>query len=167
MVVMYEVLHFRGGMYRFDELSEFVEDVGGLVLLRDHFEIIRGDSYLSTEVHVLLMVPEEELKDLKSIIVEIKGMSEDVEITDEQKIHLLSYLSIYDALNKNKEWTLKEDLKSLMVCPCYAMLCKNSGDDECLLNQKLDEILEEMCSNEIIESSIHDGKVFYRLKKKD
>jgi len=164
---MYEVLHFRGGIYRFDELSEYVEDVGGLVLLKDHFEIIRGDSYLSTEVHVILMVPEEELETLNSIILEIKGMSENVEITDEQEIHLFSYLSIYDVLNKNNDWTLKEYLESHLACPCFAMLCKNSGDNECLLNEKLEEILEEMCSNEIIESKIDDDKIFYRLKKNE
>jgi len=162
---MYEVLHFRGGVYRFDELSEYVEDVGGLVLLRDHFEISRGDYYLSTEVHVLLMVPEEELDTLKSIILEIKGISENVEITEEQKTHLFSYLSIYDALDD--DWTRKDDLKLRLACPCYAMLCKNSGDTECLLNEKLDEILEEMISNEIIESKIDDDKVFYRLKRKE
>jgi hypothetical protein len=162
---MYEVLHFKGGVYRFDELSEFVEDVGGLILNRDHFEIIRGDSYLSTEVHVLLMVPEEELKPLKSIISELKGISENLEITNEQRTQLLLYLSVYDALNKNDSWTLKQHLMNLMICPCYAMLCKNSVDDECLLNDKLDEILEEMCSNGILESKIEEDEVFYRLKK--
>ena len=162
---MYEILHFRGGMYKFEELSEFVEDVGGLILTRDHFEIVRGDSYLSTEIHVLLMVPEEELKPLKSIISEIKGMSENVEITDRQRIHLFSYLSVYDALNKNDSWTEKEHLKDIMICPCYTMLCKNSGDNDCILEDKLDEILEEMCFNGIIESKISDDKIFYRLKR--
>lgn len=163
---MYRILHFRGGMYKFDELAEYVDDVGGLVLTRDHFDIIRGDSYLSTEIHVLLMVPEEELKPLKSIIEEIKGMSEKVEITLKQREHLFSYLSVYDALNKNDSWTLKEDLKEKLICPCYTMLCKDSGDKECLLNELLEEILDEMCFNDIIESKIDDDKIFYRLKKK-
>ncbi len=61
---MYEIIHFRGGLYKFDELSEYVEDVGGLVFNRDHFEIIRGTSYLSTEVHVILMIPKNELKQI-------------------------------------------------------------------------------------------------------
>ena len=164
---MYEVLHFRGGIYRFDELSEYVEDVGGLVLQRDHFEISRGDYYLSTEVHVLLMVPEEELDTLNSLISEIKGTSENIETTKEQKIHLFSYLSVYDALNKYDDWTLKENIKSIMLCPCYAMLCEDSGDNECILNEKFDEILDEMLSNEIIESKIDSEKVFYRLKRKN
>ena len=162
---MYEVLLFRGGMYKFEELSEFVEDVGGLVLNRDHFEIIRGDSYLSTEIHVLLMVPEEEIEPLRLIISEIKGIAESLEITDEQRTQLLLYLSVYDALNKNDSWSLKEPLMDLIICPCYAMLCTNSGNNECLLNDKLDEILEEMCSNGIIESKIEDDKILYRLKK--
>ncbi|WP_431063313.1 methyl-coenzyme M reductase family protein [Methanobacterium sp.] len=162
---MYEILHFRGGVYRFDELKELVEDTGGIVFSMDHFDIIRGDSYLSTEVHVLLMVPENELNAVDSLISEIKGSRDDINITDKQKDLLLSYLSIYDVLNKTGTWTKKEDLKELIICPCFAMLCKNSGDDECQLNNKFDEILEEMCLNGVIEKQILDEKIEYRLKK--
>lgn len=162
---MYQVLHFRGGMYKFNELSEFVDDVGGLLLSKDQFEIIRGDSYLSTEVHVLIMVPEGEMKSLLTLISEIKGMSENVDINEGQRINLFAYLSIFDVLNKNDSWIEKEELKSMMVCPCYAILCKNIGDNTCLLNDKFEEVLEEMMANGIIESQILEGKIFYRLKE--
>lgn len=165
MVPMYEILHFRGGLYRFDELVELVEDTGGLVFNRDHFEIIRGDSYLSTEVHVLLIIPENELNTVNSLIHEIKGSSDDITITDKQKNLLLSYLSIYDALNKTGTWTKEEELKELIICPCFAMLCKESGDDECQLNNKFNEILEEMRLNKVIEKRIFNEKIEYRLKK--
>ncbi|MGB9937157.1 MAG: methyl-coenzyme M reductase family protein [Methanobacterium sp.] len=162
---MYRVLHFRGGVYKFDELAEFVEDVGGLVLSEDHFEIIRGDSYLSTEIHVLLMVPENELKPLKSIISEIKGMYEHLNPTEEQRVNLLLYLSIYDVLDKNK-WIKKEDVIELIKCPCYALLCKGNKDTNCILDNKFEEILEEMNTNQVIESKSDDKDIFYRLKKK-
>lgn len=162
---MYQVLHFRGGMYKFNELSEFVDDVGGLLLSKDQFEIIRGDSYLSTEVHVLIMVPEGEMKSLLTLISEIKGMSENVDISEGQRINLFAYLSIFDVLNKNDSWIEKEELKSMMFCPCYAILCKNIGDNSCILNDKFEEVLEEMMANGIIESQILEGKIFYRLKE--
>ncbi len=94
---MYQIMHFRGGIYKFDELVELVEDTGGIVLDKDSFEIIRGDSYLSQEVHVLLVVPENEIKNIKLLISEIKGMVEDIEATKDQYVLFLSYISIYDA----------------------------------------------------------------------
>lgn len=159
---MYRVLHFRGGMYRFDEVSEFVDDVGGLILSRDHFEITRGESYLSTEVHVLLMVPEHDLKPLKLLITEIKGMFEDIDLKDRQKANLLLYLLVLDALNRNNSWTDKKHLLDIIKCPCFVMLCKGN---ECTLNEKIDEIIEEMNRNGIIESKTEHGKILYRLRK--
>ena len=96
---MYEIFYFRGGVYKFDELVEYIEDVGGMVLRKDCFELIRGDSYLSTEVHVLIVVPEEEVENTKSLIDEIKGVSDEVKATEKQKKTLFAYLSIYDSLN--------------------------------------------------------------------
>lgn len=164
---MYEVFFFRGGVYKFDELVEYIEDVGGMVLSQDCFEIIRGDSYLATEVHVLLVVPEEEVESTKSLINEIKGMVDEVEVTEKQKKLLLSYLSIYDALNRSEVWTEKRRLKDILICPCYALLCNQAGDDECQLDAELEHILVEMCGNDVIERKISDGKSEYRLKRED
>ncbi len=164
---MYEIFFFRGGVYKFDELVEYIEDVGGMVLSKDCFEIIRGDSYLAKEVHVLLVVPEEEVESTKSLINEIKGMVDEVKITEEQKKLLLSYLSIYDALNRTEVWTEKERLKDIITCPCYALLCNQVGDDECQLDIELEQILVEMCANDVIEHKISNGKSEYRLKRED
>ena len=163
---MYEIFYFRGGLYKFDELVEYIEDVGGMVLRKDHFEMIRGDSYLSTEVHVLIVVPEEEVANTKSLIDEIKGVSDDVKATGEQKKTLLAYLSIYDSLNRKDTWTEEGSLKDNITCPCYALLCNQIEDEECQLDAKLKRILAEMCANGIIEYNISaDGKSEYRLKK--
>ena len=164
---MYEIFYFRGGVYKFDELVEYIEDVGGMVLRKDCFELIRGDSYLSTEVHVLIVVPEEEVKNTKSLIEEIKGISDKVEATDEQKKTLLAYLSIYDSLNRNDTWAEKERIKDTIACPCYALLCNQLEDEECQLDSKLEQILTEMCANDVIEHISDDGKSKYRLKKVD
>ena len=165
---MYEIFYFRGGVYKFDELVEYIEDVGGMVLRKDCFELIRGDSYLSTEVHVLIVVPEEEVKNAKSLIEEIKGISDEIEATREQKKTLLAYLSIYDSLNRTDTWAEEERIKDTITCPCYALLCNQLKDEECQLDSKFKQILTEMCANGIIEHNISDdGKSKYRLKKVD
>lgn len=162
---MYKLLHFRGGLYKFDELVEFVEDAGGMVINKDHFEIIRGDSYLSQEVHVLLIVPENEVDSTKSLISEIKGMVEEIESTKDQNKLFLSYFSIYDALNRIGGWTDREHIKESIICPCHAELCTYMEEEECQLNDLLEEILVEMYMNEIIEHKEENKKSKYRLKK--
>lgn len=162
---MYKLLHFRGGLYKFDELVEFVEDTGGIVINKDCFEIIRGDSYLSQEVHVLLIVPEDEVDSTKSLISEIKGMVEEIKSTEDQNKLFLSYFSIYDALNKIGDWTDREYIKEAIICPCHAELCTYMDEEECQLDELLEEILVEMYMNEIIEHEEDDKKSKYRLKK--
>ena len=162
---MYKLLHFRGGLYKFDELVEFIEDAGGMVINKDHFEIIRGDSYLSQEVHVLLIVPEDEVENTKSLISEIKGMFEEIEPTKDQNKLFLSYFSIYDALNRMGNWTDREHIKEAIICPCHAELCTYMEEEECQLDDLLEEILVEMYMNEIIEHKEEDKKSKYRLKK--
>jgi hypothetical protein len=165
---MYGIFYFRGGVYKFDELVEYIEDVGGMVLRKDCFELIRGEYFLANEVHVLLVVPEEEVENTKSLINEIKGVFDDVKVTEEQKKTLLAYLSIYDSLNKTNTWTEEEHIKDNITCPCYALLCNQAEDEECQLDAKLEQILAEMCANGVIECNIStDGKSEYRLKKID
>lgn len=165
---MYEIFYFRGGLYKFDELVEYIEDVGGMVLRKDCFELIRGEYFLANEVHVLLVVPEEEVENTKTLIGEIKGTAHDAEITEEQKKILLAYLSIYDSLNRTDKWTEEKNIKDAIACPCYALLCNQLEDEECQLDAELKQILSEMCTNGVIEYKISaDGKYEYRLKKTD
>lgn len=163
---MYKILHFRGGLYKFDELVELVEDTGGIVLNENRFEIIRGVSYLCQEVHVSLIVPESELDNIKSFIKEIKGMVGDIEATEDQDNLFLSYFSIYDALNRIGGWANKTTLKEAISCPCYAELCTYFGEEKCQLDDLLEEILAEMCLSNILENrESENGKSEYRLKK--
>jgi hypothetical protein len=160
---MYEILLFSGGVYRFDELAEFVEDIGGLVLKKDIFEISRGEYFLAEEIHVLLIVPQKESGTLRSLSDDIKGEIEDLNIQDDQKYALLSSLSIYDVLCKAGSWINAEKLKSSIDCPCYAILCNETNGADCTLD-RLDELLMDMCSMEIIEYRVSDEGVEYQLK---
>jgi len=160
---MYKLFLFSGGVYRFDELVELVEDMGGMVLKKDHFELSRGEYFLSEEIHVLLVVPEKEGKITESLAKEIKGQFKELKTTDEQRNSFLSYLSIYDCLCRAGKWIRKENLEALINCSCYARECSKFDDGYCPLDN-LDEILMDMCSLELIEYRTFDGNVEYRLK---
>lgn len=43
---MYKILVYSGGVYRFEEVLECVEDIGGIVLKRDEFNISRGSYFI-------------------------------------------------------------------------------------------------------------------------
>lgn len=162
---MFEILHFRGGVYKFDVLAEFVEDVGGMILNEDRFEIIRGDYFLSNEIHVLLLVPEKELDNVKSLISEIKGITDNVKSTKDLEKLLLSYLCIYDALTKKRGWTDKDQIIEAVKCPCYAIICNEDREGVCPLEDNLEEILVNMHSSGIVEYRVSGEKTEFRLKK--
>ncbi|WP_225370597.1 methyl-coenzyme M reductase family protein [Methanobrevibacter arboriphilus] len=39
---MYELLLFTGGIYKFNEFKEFIDDLGGLIIEMESFKISRG-----------------------------------------------------------------------------------------------------------------------------
>ncbi len=83
---MYKILVYSGGVYRFDEVLECVEDIGGIVLKRDEFNISRGSYFISQEVHVIIVTPEEGLDELKQIAADLKGDIEELDVDDEIRI---------------------------------------------------------------------------------
>ena len=101
---MYKILGYTGGVYRFNELVEFVEDNGGIILKRDVFEISRGAYFISQEIHVIIVIPEEVLKDLEVIVEELKGDIEYLELEDEQKTAVISLLPVYNVLSCSGTW---------------------------------------------------------------
>ncbi|WP_042704343.1 methyl-coenzyme M reductase family protein [Methanobrevibacter arboriphilus] len=54
---MYELLLFTGGIYKFNEFKEFIDDLGGLIIEMESFKVSRGMYFLSEEVKVLILVP--------------------------------------------------------------------------------------------------------------
>lgn len=157
---MYEIYLFSGGVYKFDELKETVEDIGGLVLRKDHFHISRGASYLAEEIQVMLVLPEQDRKIIKSFSQEIKGSLDQLEMEDLKRINILTYLSIYDALNRAGSWITLEEIENLIECPCPAQLC-NLETKTCVLDE-LVKALNDLCKQNMVESREKDGIVEYR-----
>lgn len=161
---MYEILLFNGGVYRFDELVEFVEDIGGMMLRKDSFEVSRGEYFLSEQIQVLLVIPQRESGTLRSLTEDIRGQIQELKIENHIKSSILSSLSVYDVLSRTGSWINAEELKNQIECPCYATSCNESPSADCTLD-KFDELLMDMCTMEIAEYRVSDDGVEYRLKK--
>lgn len=163
---MYKILIFHGGVYRFNELVEMVEDLGGMVLKKEYFQITRGASFLSEEVHATLIVPEEDEKSVKSLCKDIKGTISESGIENPDKNIILAFIPIYNALSLVGTWVKAEDIQDMIECPCGAMLCRDPGIKSCVLDE-LDETLDKLCSQGIVKSREVEGCTEYCLSDED
>ena len=166
---MYEIFLFSGGLYRFDEFKEAVEDVGGMVLKKNLFHKIRGTSFLSDEVQVVIIIPLEDEKDIKEFSDEIKGRLEKLEAENLKNTDIISYIAICDALVKQGRWMTLDELKDKVECPCPGQLCNekelkeyNQDLEECI-HDYLDKSVEKFCQKKILISRKQDGKKEYNI----
>jgi hypothetical protein len=159
---MYKILVFNGGVYRFDEIVEFVEDSGGIIIKRDEFHISRGAYFISQEIHVIIVLPEEDLEELKIFVKDLKGDIVDLEVENEQRIAIISLVPVYNLLSRVETWVDLETLKAMVECPCLIDVCKEFEDFSC--TQELEKTLESMCRMEIAENRLNSQTKEYRLK---
>ena len=159
---MYSVLVYNGGVYKFDELVEFVEDSGGMVLRRDDFHVSRGAYFIAQEVHVVIISPEEVIPDLEKLANELKGDIEVIEVEYEDKINLVSLLPIYNILSRQDEWTDIQTIEDSLECPCVDGVCQELEKTPCI--EDLRKTLEALTRMEIAESREMNNEPEYRLK---
>jgi hypothetical protein len=160
---MYEIFLFNGGVYRFDEFKEAVEDLGGIVLKKDLFHISRGSSTLGDEVQVTIIIPLEDEKLIKSFSDDIKGHLEKLDVEDINKKDLLTYISIFDALIKSGKWMTLDEIKNSTKCPCPAQLCQNQELDICTLDQ-MDESINKFTEKVILFEREEKNKKKYKIR---
>ncbi|GAB4311139.1 MAG: hypothetical protein Kow0019_09450 [Methanobacteriaceae archaeon] len=158
---MYEILIFHGGIYKFRDFKELIEDLGGLVLKKDHLEITRGIYFLSEEITVPLVLPVKEIENVKEMAKEIKGNLSETKIDSQKKSELLSYLNVYDILSKSDHWMNKKELEEHLKCPCIVNCGKLS--DFCGKDH-IDKILKDMEIIELIEVRGKNNRDEYRLR---
>ncbi|MGB7968671.1 MAG: methyl-coenzyme M reductase family protein [Methanobacterium sp.] len=158
---MYILLGYSSGVYKFNEMVEFVEDVGGIVLTRDEFHISRGSYFISQEVHVILVIPEEALSDVKEFAKELKGDIEYLDVDREQKINVLSIIPVYNLLSHEGSWVDIETLQDIIECPCITEVCKEF-EGTCL--EDMDKTLDAMKRMDIVETRDLLGVIEYKLK---
>jgi methyl coenzyme M reductase subunit C-like uncharacterized protein (methanogenesis marker protein 7) len=161
---MYKILGYSSGIYRFDELIEFVEDSGGIVLNRDEFHISRGSYFISQEVHVIIVIPEEALDDLKNFAKELKGDIEELEVEEEQKIAVISVIPVYDILSHVGSWVNIETLEEMVEYPSITDICQEFEGFSC--TEDIEKTLDAMCRMEIAENRRSSGNREYRVKKR-
>lgn len=159
---MYIVLVYNGGVYRFEELVEFVEDSGGMVLRRDDFHVSRGAYFIAQEVHVVIIAPEEVVPDLKCLADELKGDIEIIEVEYDDKINLVSLLPVYNILSRQGNWTNIQTIEDLLECPCVDGICQEFEKTPCI--EDLKKTLEALTRMEIAESRELNNEQEYRLK---
>jgi Methyl-coenzyme M reductase operon protein C len=161
---MYRVLLFNGGIYKFDQLQEYLEDVGGILIREDRLQISRGGSFLSEEVRVMLIVPLKEVEPIKSLANEIKGQIEVLKIDQNLENEFISIISIYNILSQANNWLNIEEIKVLMECPCQSNICREA--EQCTFN-KIDKTLEKMSSLKILETREQLGAQEFRIPEEN
>lgn len=148
---MYEIFFYSGGIYRFNELKEAVEDIGGLILKKNVFHISRGSSFLAQEVEIMLIMPEEEENAIRSFARELKGDLEKLDVEALKKNEVFTYIVICDVLTRSGKWMNRDELEEEIVCPCPAQLCNQHDLDACIHDQ-LDESLDRFCMENMLQS---------------
>ncbi len=158
---MYQITIYSGGLYKFNEFKEFIDDLGGLVLKRDKIHLSRGEYFLSEEVHAFTIIPEEEVFNAEIIAKNIKGTLNIPDIDKENKIKILSCLDLHNLLSRSAGGLGKEAIENNIKCPCSSQICLEDPDD-CIQNY-LDEILEAMVQMEMIETQKIKKRVIYKI----
>lgn len=159
--LVYMLLGYSSGFYRFNEMVEFVEDAGGIVLTRDEFHISRGSYFISQEVHVILVIPQEVLKDLKVFAKELHGDIEYLKVEKEQQINVISIIPVYNLLSHEGSWMDIKTMRNIIECPCITEICKEF-EGTCLVD--LERTLDAMKRMDIIETKDSSGIMEYKLK---
>lgn len=157
---MFEIFLYNGGIYRFDELKEAVEDLGGMMFKRNILQISRGSSFLSEEVQVMIIIPEEDEEAIRTMTHELKGHLEKLDVDEKKKKEIFTYISVCDALNKSGKWMSRDEIEEEIECPCPAKLC-NHLDVHACVHEFIDEILVKYCKNEVLTSRKKDVIEYY------
>lgn len=159
---MYEIFLYSGGVYRFEEFKEAVEDVGGLVLKKDHFHISRGASFLAEEVHVMIIIPLEDENIIRSLSDELKGHLSRLELDETQLRDILTYVSVCDALIISRSGMTLDEIETFLECNCPAEICYSHELEVCI-HDDLEESLNKFCQKKIFKSRKRNGDTEYYL----
>lgn len=156
---MYKTLLFNGGVYKFEDLVEYIEDIGGLVVKEDRLHITRGSYFISEEIRVMLIVPTSEFSGVKSVVDDIKGNVEELVLEEELYIKLINALKIYNVLCKSDKCLTKPDILHLINSKDIDYI--KISNETSIPGKKLDDTLELMISLELIDKNENAGIIEY------
>ena len=165
---MYKLLLFNGGVYKFDEFEELIEDIGGLKIEMESFKISRGNYFLSEEMNVLIIVPENEKEIVKSFAKKIKGSVEPVQMENKEIEKGIIIFEIYKKLQNTEYMNINEIIKYLLdkadfisIDNCSIEIIFHEED----FPEKINKILIMMEKMNIIEKFKKDKLIYYKIKK--
>lgn len=168
---MYRIMRFRGGAYRFHELAEYLEDAGGMIIQENRLHIIRGSSFIREELHVLMIIPPDEVEHVKSLAQDIKGqVEEDLNLDPQDELDMLHYFYLYHILSQAGGWmnlSLIKDLSDQLYHaddPIPDLVYLNYLDGSSPL-EYLKKCLDTMCTMQLLEVRDKKGTQEYRVKK--
>ncbi|MHC1611242.1 MAG: methyl-coenzyme M reductase family protein [Candidatus Methanospirareceae archaeon] len=87
---MYKIMMFEGGVYKFNELKELIEDIGGFIL---------QESVMQTETMLHLAFPEEEERLIRGKIKELGGKFKELPIAGSEIVIVTPSLGKHHAVN--------------------------------------------------------------------
>lgn len=164
---MYNILLFSGGVYKFELLAEYIEDVGGLLVQEDRLHISRGSYFLSEEMRVILIVPQSEISSVKSFAYDIKGNIEELKLEKNLESKLKNSLIIYNILSKKENWMgiteILDQIQKDTQGNYYNELESDIKDSE----HDLEKCLELMLSLKLIKKRKHNEIDEYHLVQKN
>lgn len=168
---MYRIIRFKGGVYRFDELAEYLEDAGGMLFQEDRIHIIRGSSFIREELQVMMIIPPDEVEHVKSLAEGIKGqIEEDLNLDPQKELEMFHYFYLYHALSQAGGWMNLSMIKDLTDALYHA---EDPLPDLVYLNyfsessrpEDFKKSLDIMCSLQLLEVRDEKGEPEYRIKK--
>lgn len=164
---MHKILLFSGGVYKYELLTEHVDDVGGLIVREDNLHISRGTSFLSDELRVMLIVPSNEVSSVKSIVKDIKGEIEELKLEKNVHENLINILKIYDVLCKTNSWLDTNSIKKMMetLHPNGFIEIDDYVEYNNKTMQKLEECLDLMLSLKIVNKQKNNAKYEYCISE--
>lgn len=87
---MYKIMMFEGGVYKFNELKELIEDIGGFIL---------QESVMQTETMLHLAFPEEEERVIRDKIKELGGKFKELPIAGSEIVIITPSLGKHHAVD--------------------------------------------------------------------
>lgn len=165
---MYELLLFTGGIYKFDEFKEFIDDIGGLIVEMESFKVSRGMYFLSEEMKVLIIAPEEEKELIKDFAKKIKVNIEPVLMEDKEIEKVILIFEIHKKLQITKNINIENIIEYLLDNPDFIKIKNCNSENICNENtfdEKIKELLILMEEMNIIEKIEKENLIHYQIKR--
>ncbi|MEA4957664.1 hypothetical protein SDC9_08626 [bioreactor metagenome] len=165
---MYELLLFTGGVYKFNEFKEFIEDIGGLIIEMESFKISRGIYFLSEEINVLILAPVGEKEEIEFFAKNIKGSIEQVKMEEKESEKVIIIFEIYKKLKINKLSSIDEIVANLIDNNEFIKI--KNRKNEITINkeeflEKITNLLILMEEMEIIKRIEKEKTSYFKIKK--